>query len=160
MERLVLDSAFSAVRAVVIRPAIVYGRGGGIPADFLKSARENGESMYVGTGENHWPLVHAADLADLYARAFENAAGGTLLHASDDSAHRVKEIAQAASFGAGAEGKTRSWPLEDARRELGAYADALVLDQRISAERAKNLLGWRPGAMDILEALRLGRYEE
>ena len=39
-------------------------------------------------------------------------------------------------------------------------AAIVTLDQRISAERAKNLLGWRPRALDILEALRLGRYEE
>jgi hypothetical protein len=40
------------VRTVVIRPAIVFGRGGGIPAGFVESACQEGAARYVGTGEN------------------------------------------------------------------------------------------------------------
>lgn len=158
VERLVLESARRGVRAVVIRPALVYGRGGGIPADLVKSARENGAARYVGTGQNHWPVVDVADLADLYMRAIQNAAPGTLLHAADGSAHSVKEIAEAASVGAGEDRRTESWPLDDARKTLGAYADALVLDQKVSGQKAMNLLGWKPRAAGILEDLRQGSY--
>jgi nucleoside-diphosphate-sugar epimerase len=132
MEQLVIAAARTGVRSVVIRPGVVYGRGGGIPADFVKSAR------YVGTGENRWPLVHADDLADLYVRAFLDAPAGSLFHATDGSAYRVREIAQAANANA------QSWPLEDARKTLGAYADALVLDQLVSSEKAKRTLEWQP----------------
>jgi nucleoside-diphosphate-sugar epimerase len=132
MEQLVIAAASTAVRSVVIRPGIVYGRGGGIPADFAKSPR------YVGAGENRWPLVHADDLADLYIRALVNASAGSLFHATDGSAYRVQEIARAASSNA------ESWPLEDARKTLGPYADALVLDQLVSSEKAKRTLEWRP----------------
>jgi nucleoside-diphosphate-sugar epimerase len=157
-EQLVLAAARQGTRTVVIRPGIVYGRGGGIAADFVKSARETGAARYVGTGENHWPLVHVDDLADLYVRALERASGGTLFHASDGSAYRVREIAEAASFGAGAGGRTESWPLEDARKTLGAYADALALDQLVSSDKARATLGWQPRAVSILEDLRHGSY--
>jgi nucleoside-diphosphate-sugar epimerase len=158
IERMVLDSAQRGVRPVVIRPALVYGRGGGIPADLVTSARDNGAARYVGTGENHWPVIDVDDLADLYLRAFERGTAGTLLHAADTSTHRVKEIAAAASTGVGKDGRTESWPLDEARKTLGAFADALVLDQRVSSAKATSMLGWRPRARGILDDLRSGSY--
>lgn len=158
VERLVLDSAPRGVRPIVIRAALVYGRGGGIPAELVNSARDNGAARYVGTGENRWPVIDVDDLADLYLRAFETAAAGALFHAGDSSAHRVKEVAEAASAGAGKDGRTESWPIEQARKTLGAYADALVLDQRISSAKATSLLGWKPRAAGILDDLRRGSY--
>src|SRR5260370_15429416 len=50
VEAMVLESARHGVRAVVIRPAIVYGRARGIPADFVKSARETRAARLVGSG--------------------------------------------------------------------------------------------------------------
>ncbi len=144
VEQMVLRAARTGVRSVVFRPGVVYGRGGGILADFARSARETGAARYVGSGENHWPLVHVEDLADLYVRAFQQAGSGTLFHATDGSACRVREIAEAASSGAGAGGRTESWPLEEARKTLGVFADALVLDQLVSSEKARTKLGWQP----------------
>ena len=155
---MVLENARERVRAIVIRPAIVYGRGGGIPADLVRSARETGAARYVGTGENHWPMVHLDDLADLYLRAIEKAPAGTLLHAADGTSYRVKQIAEAASVGAGAGGRTESWPLEGARKTLGAYADALVLDQQVSAGKARVSLGWSPRAPSVIDDLKSGSY--
>jgi nucleoside-diphosphate-sugar epimerase len=62
-ERLVLTAA--GVRGVVIRPAMVYGRGGGIVGSWAGDAKK-GAVRFVGTGENRWPFVHVDDLADLY----------------------------------------------------------------------------------------------
>jgi nucleoside-diphosphate-sugar epimerase len=154
VETMVLEAAKQNVRAIVIRPAIVYGRGGGIPAELVQSAKDSGVARYVGDGTNRWPMVHLHDLADLYARAFENTPPGTLLHAADDTSFRQREIAEAAS----PSGQTRSWPLEEARATLGPYADALVLDQLISAEKAKKMLGWEPREKSVVEDLRHGSY--
>jgi nucleoside-diphosphate-sugar epimerase len=79
VEDRVREGARRGIRTVVIRPAIVYGRGGGIPAGFVQSAREEGAARYVGTGENRWPFVHVDDLADLYLLALERAPAGSLL---------------------------------------------------------------------------------
>ncbi len=158
IEELVLSTARKNVRSSVIRPAVVYGRAKGIPAGFVKSARELGTARFVGIGDNHWPAVHVEDLADLYVRAVKKAPPGSLFLAAETAAHRVKEIAEAASFGAGAGGRTESWPLEDARKTLGAFADALALDQQVSSARAKTTLGWQPRADGILEDLCHGSY--
>jgi nucleoside-diphosphate-sugar epimerase len=158
VEDRVLAGARRKIRTVVIRPAIVYGRGGGIPAGFVESARKDGAAQFVGTGENHWPFVHVDDLADLYLLALENAPPGTLLLGVSGEAHPVREVAAAASRGAGANGNVKAWPLEDARKKLGAYADALVLDQQASGRRAQQLLGWQPHRADVLEDIERGSY--
>jgi nucleoside-diphosphate-sugar epimerase len=158
VEQRVLEGASRGIRTAVIRPAIVYGRGGGIPAGFVDSAQKDGAAQYVGTGDNRWPFVHVDDLADLYLLALEKAPPGTLLLAVSGPSYRVRDVAAAASRGAGAGGKTLALPLEEARKKLGAYADALVLDQQASGRRAEELLGWRPYRSDVLEDIERGSY--
>jgi nucleoside-diphosphate-sugar epimerase len=158
VEERVLEGAKRGIRSVVIRPAIVYGRGGGIPAGFVESALKDGAAQYVGTGENRWPFVHVDDLAHLYLLALEKAPPGTLLLGVSGPSRRVREVAAAASRGVGAGGKTTAVPLEQAREKLGAYADALVLDQQASGKRAEQLLGWRPYRPDVLEDIERGSY--
>jgi nucleoside-diphosphate-sugar epimerase len=158
IEKRVLDAAKRGIRTVVIRPAIVYGRGGGIPAGFVESARKEGAARHVGTGKNRWPLVHVDDLADLYLLALEKAPPGTLLLGVSGSSRPVSEIAAAASRGAGAGGRTVATALDEARKKMGPYADALALDQQASGRRAQELLGWKPWRPDVLEELERGSY--
>jgi nucleoside-diphosphate-sugar epimerase len=158
VEARVRDAAQRGIRTVVIRPAIVYGRGGGIPAGSVDSARHQGAAQYVGTGENRWPFVHVDDVADLYLLALEKAPPGTLLLGVSGPSYPVREVAEAASRGAGADGRTTAWPIEEARKKLGAYADALALDQQASGMRAQELLGWRPRRPGVLEDLERGSY--
>ncbi len=158
VERAVLQAGADGIRSIVIQPAVVYGRSGGIPAKFVESARRDGAAKFVGNGENRWPLVHVEDLAELYLRALERAPAGTLLIAVAGPSVRVGDIARAASEGAGAGGKVVAWPLAEARQVLGPYADALALDQQASARRAEELLGWKPFRPGILDELRHGSY--
>ncbi|HET6777295.1 MAG TPA: NAD-dependent epimerase/dehydratase family protein [Gemmatimonadales bacterium] len=158
VEERVLDMAREGVRTIVIRPAIVYGRGGGIPAGFVDSARKEGGARFVGTGQNRWPFVHVDDLADLYLLALERAPAGTLLLGVHGPSYPVRDVAAAASRGAGSEGRTFAWSLEEARKTLGAYADALVLDQQATGKRAQELLGWRPNRPDVLTDIEHGSY--
>jgi len=158
VENMVIAAGRLDVRSIVIRPAVVYGYGKGLAAEFAKSARETGAARYVGSGENHWPMVHADDLADLYVRALRGAVSGTILFAADESTFRVREIAEAASVGAGAGGRTESWPIEEARKVIGGFADALALDQIVSSAKARTMLGWKPSAPSVLDDLRQGSY--
>jgi len=158
VEDRVLAAAKRNVRSIVIRPAIVYGRGGGIPAGFADSARTEGAARFVGTGENRWPFVHVDDLADLYLAALERAPAGTLLLATTGPSVAVREVAEAASRGAGAGGRTAATPLAEARQSMGPYADALALDQQASGRRAEELLGWRPYRPGVLEEMEHGSY--
>jgi nucleoside-diphosphate-sugar epimerase len=158
VEQEVLAYKGRGVRTVVIRPALVYGRGGSIPKMLAQSARETGAARFVGDGQNRWPFVHVEDLAQLYVLALEKAAASSLYHAAHGPSFRVREVAEAASIGAGAKGKTQSLPLDEARKTMGAFADALVLDQQVSGEKAKKELGWSPRGASVLDDLKTGSY--
>ncbi|HEX2076309.1 MAG TPA: NAD-dependent epimerase/dehydratase family protein [Longimicrobium sp.] len=154
VERGVIDAAKRGLRPVVLRPGVVYGRGGGTPGTFVSSARRKGIVRYAGDGRQRWAFVHVEDLADLYVLALD-APAGTVLNAVSGPSLPVREVAEAAAEANGA--RAEAWPLEDARAVLGVYADALALDQQVSAERARSL-GWTPSRPAVLDELRAGSY--
>jgi nucleoside-diphosphate-sugar epimerase len=139
-EQAALEMAKDGIRSVVVRPGIVYGGAhGGIPAMFFGTALKHGAAHLVGTGENHWPMVHIDDLAELYVRLVERAPAGSVYHAADASRLTQREIAEAASRAAGKDGK-----VQPQQPDGTPYQEALTLDQQISSEKARNDLDWRP----------------
>ena len=158
LEQEILAAKDRGVRSIVIRPAVVYGQGRGLLAMFVQSARESGAARYVGDGQTRWPFVNVGDLAQLYVLALEKAPVASLYFAAHGPAYRARELAEAASAAAGANGKTQAWPLDEARKTLGPFADALVLDQQISGEKAKRELGWSPHGAPVLEELKTKSY--
>ncbi len=140
-EQLALSMAKDGIRAVVVRPGIVYGGArGGIPAMMFGAAAKQGAATMFGEGANHWPMVHVDDLAELYVRLVERAPAGSVFNAVDASQHTQREIAEAASRAAGKDGKVQANPAEAGN----LLAEALQLDQRLSSEKARNELDWRP----------------
>ena len=115
-ERLVL-----AAGGAVIRPGMIWGGDGA----FLFE-----HPMFIGDGQNRWPLVHREDVAALYLLVAESDARGIF--------HAVAEVMRAADVFPG-----KGVPLEEARKELGGFADALALDQDVTALRSV-AIGWRP----------------
>lgn len=161
-EQLVLAAAGPSLRTIVVRPGIVYGGGHGIIGELLKSA-SNGLVRVIGDGNNRWPLIYDRDLADLYARLVsdENAAG--IYHANDEGDERVNDIVSAISPYLPVRPDVRHVPLEEARNKMGAFADALALDQVVRSARAR-ALGWNPtlhsvsgNAARLLEEWRASR---
>src|SRR6476660_6200550 len=146
-EQLIADANSDALRTVIVRPGVVYGRGSGIVGDLFKSA-SNGLVRVVGDGNNHWPLVYDRDLADLYARlvAREDAAG--VYHANDEGDERVIDIVAAIKPYVTVRPDVRYVPIEEARTKMGAYADALALDQVVRSPRAR-ALGWTPSLHSV-----------
>lgn len=134
----------------VIRPGLVYGGEGGLTARLFATAEEGGAAEVPCDGEQHWSFVHAEDLGRLYARVVEREARG-IFHGVDDLPIPAASAARAASEAAGAGGEIRTVPLEEAREELGAVADALCLDQRLLARRSSEI-GWSPRRSSFGEA--------
>ncbi len=151
-EQLALEMAKEGIRAVVVRPGIVYGGArGGIPSMFFGTALKQGAAQIVGEGANHWPMVHLDDLAELYVRLVERAPAGSIFHATDASTRTVRELAEAASRAAGKDGKVSVLPLEKAKKAMGGpFAEALALDQKVSSEKARTELDWRPRHEDFV----------
>ena len=161
-EQLVLTAAGPGLRTIVVRPGIVYGGDHGIVGDLFKSA-SNGLVRIIGDGNNRWPLVYDRDLADLYARLAvdENASG--IYHATDEGDERVNDIVSAIVPYLPVRPDVRHVPLEEARKKMGAFADALALDQDVRSPRAR-ALGWTPtirsvggSAARLLEEWRASR---
>ena len=148
-ETTVLAAAEGGVRSVVLRPGIVHGRGGGIPAMLV-----GGDLPVIGDGGQHWTTVHVDDLADLYVRALE-APAGSVLHGI--AGHTTMgDLARAVEATRGEPVETVT--LEEARRRLGGFADALALDQRVSSARSRELTGWQPNGPSILDDVTSGSY--
>lgn len=141
-EDLVLAAHGRRVRTVVVRPGIVYGGGRGIVADLLKQAM-NGLIRVVGDGTNHWPCIYDRDLADLYVRLVDTATAAGVYHATDGVDERVIDAVEAIAGHLPSRPDIRHVPLEEARKSMGVYADALALDQRVHSPRAR-ALGWVP----------------
>lgn len=165
VEELVLGAA-EGVRAFVVRPAFVFGPGGGgAIAEAVGPVEKRKAARYVAPPrgeENSWTLVHRDDLGDLYARLLLLASdlpGGNLLLAAGDGPHRARDIVEAASRAAGAGGRVETWTLDEALRELGDYTYALALNQHLSNAKARRLLGWNPSAPSVFEELERGWYE-
>jgi nucleoside-diphosphate-sugar epimerase len=161
-EQLVLDAAGPRLRTIVVRPGIVYGGGHGIVGDLLKSA-SNGLVRVIGDGNNHWPLVYDRDLADLYARLVADEEASGVYHANDEGDERVNDIVSAIAPYLPVRPDVRHVPIEEARNKMGAYADALALDQLIRSPRAR-AIGWTPtlhsvagNAARLLEEWRASR---
>ena len=151
-EARVLAAAERGVRAVVIRPAVVYGDGGGIVGRFVAGAQA-GPLKVVGSGANRWPTVRVDALAELYAAAVEQPAARGIYNAVAAASVPYVEIARAASRAGGGNGAIEHLTYENACSTMGPFAEALVLDLQLSAEKAKRELGWNPHRPTVLEEL-------
>ncbi len=139
-EEIVLDAGDERLATAVVRPGMVYGGHGGVIGDFFHTAEKNGAAEFVGDGTNHWSPVYRGDVARLYRMIAEVGARG-VFHCSEGEGTRVGDLAVAASSATSAEGATRRFRLEEARKKMGAFADALVMDQVVVSPRAE-ALGW------------------
>ncbi|MFD0636233.1 NAD-dependent epimerase/dehydratase family protein [Catenulispora yoronensis] len=97
LEEQVLALTDNGIRATVLRPGVVHGRGGGIPAQLVEWARKAGVPRVVGDLAARWPMVHVDDLADLYVRVLTQAPARTVWHGVTEPAVPVRELAAAAA---------------------------------------------------------------
>src|SRR5712691_8399978 len=161
-EDLVLDSGSDGLRALIVRPGVVYGGGRGMVGDLFKSAA-NGLVRVVGDGNNHWPLVYDRDVADLFARLAGRGDAAGVYHANDEGDERVNDLVAAIAPYVTIRPDVRHVPIEEARSKMGPFADALALDQLVRSPRAR-ALGWTPtlhsvagNAARLLEEWRASR---
>ncbi len=158
IERRVLDA--TQMRGVVVVSGVAYGDGGGgIPGLLLGSPRDDaGNLIMLGTGQQHWATVHAADLADVFRRALEDeSARGRYVIGNGVSA-TVAELTRAAAVAAGAPGAVPGSD-DEARARLGDYfAEVLLLNQGTDAPRARAELGWHPSHPSLSDEFRHGSY--
>lgn len=103
----------------------------------------------IGAGSQHWSPVHVDDLADLYVRALEQGEAGSTFIGVDGTQPTVGDLAAVASRARGLEGRVATETPEETHERLGVLAEPLLMDQRASGARARQLLGWSPQQLDL-----------
>jgi nucleoside-diphosphate-sugar epimerase len=158
IERRILDAA--DMRGVVIVSGVAYGDGGGgVPGLLVGSPRDDaGNLIMVGSGQQHWPTVHAADLAEFFRRALEDDSARGYYVVGDGLNPTVAELTEAAAVAAGAPGAVPGSD-DEARTRLGDYfAEVLLLDQGTDAAKARGELDWAPSHPGLVDEFRSGSY--
>jgi nucleoside-diphosphate-sugar epimerase len=158
IERRVVDA--TGMRGVVIVSGVAYGDGGGgVPGLILGSPRDDaGNLIMLGTGQQHWSTVHAADLADFFRRALEDDSARGRYIIGDGSNPTVAELTEAAAVAARAPGAVAGSD-DEARARLGDYfAEVLLLDQGTEAAKARAEFGWQPSHPALADEFRSGSY--
>jgi nucleoside-diphosphate-sugar epimerase len=158
IEQRLLDA--QGMRGVVIVSSVAYGDGGGgVPGVLLGSPQdEAGNLVMLGTGQQHWPTVHVADLANVFRRVLENDSARGRYVIGDGVNPTVTELTEAAAVATGAAGAVPGSD-DEARTRLGDYfAEVLLLDQATAAVKARAELGWQPSHPGLVEEFRHGSY--
>ena len=154
--------AATGMRGVVIVSGVAYGDGGGgVPGVLLGSPRdEAGNLIMIGSGRQHWPTLHAADIAEFFRRVLEDDSARGYYVIADGRNPTVAELTEAAAVAVGAPGAV-SGSAEEAKARLGDYfAEVLLLDQATDAAKARAELGWAPSRPGLVEELRQGSYRK
>jgi nucleoside-diphosphate-sugar epimerase len=152
-----LALASKGVRTSVVRLApTVHGPGdrGFLPMIIAKS-REKGFVPVIGEGKNVWPGVHRDDAAVLFRLAVESAPAGSILHAAAEEAVPVISILETIATKLGVETK-RIAPEEVS--EYGILAMFLTAQNPMSSKKTRELLGWTPKQIGLLEDVKSNTY--
>jgi nucleoside-diphosphate-sugar epimerase len=128
-----------AANACVVRPGCVYGGKQSLFRDWFASVEQGRPIQIVGDGSNHWAMVDLHELAKLFVRAAELRATG-VFHAIDDTRAPLEQCARAV----GPSSRLEFLPADAMRVKLGAFTDALTLDQIIDSADTRQRLGWNP----------------
>ncbi len=165
VQRAVLAAAGQGVRSVVLCPCLIYGRGSGANPDsiqvpnLIRQAVRSGIPRYIGEGENIWSTVHIDDVADAYLLALEGARAGSFFYIENGEAS-LKSIVQSIARLLGGKQSPQSWSIDEAIAEWGPQAAWFSLggNSRVSADKARKLLGWKPGGADLFHEIEQGWY--
>ncbi|MFJ1759418.1 NAD-dependent epimerase/dehydratase family protein [Amycolatopsis sp. NPDC088138] len=139
---------------VLVMPGLVYGHGGGLAETFFVApGREEGSVPLIGDGANHWAVVHADDIAELYALALQAPPKSVYAGVSGQNVP-LAEIVTALTHAAGCPDQVTRLTYAEASERMGPIAEAFALDQRLTPARARRELGWTPRHLDVLTELR------
>jgi nucleoside-diphosphate-sugar epimerase len=158
-ENFVTGLAGRGVRSSIVRlPPIVHSPldHHGFAHILIGIARQAGVSAYVGDGANRWPSVHTLDAARVYRLALEGAPAGSRLHAVADEGIPFRDIAAAIGRGAGVPVASISAP--DAAERFAFLGGSVGVDNPVSSEVTRKVLGWEPEHPGLIEDLDHGHY--
>jgi nucleoside-diphosphate-sugar epimerase len=155
--QLTLSLASRGVRSSVVRlPPTVHGEGDhGFVATLIDIAHEKGVSAYIGDGSNRWPAVHRIDAAHVFCLALADAPAGSTLHAVADEGVPIHDVAAVI-------GRHLNLPVvavdPDDAQHFSWLAGFIGADSPASSALTRELLGWQPTQIGLIEDLDAGHY--
>ena len=155
---LTLSFAERGIRSSVVRLAPTnHGDGdNGFMATLVGIARAKGVAGFTGDGSSRWPAVHRLDTARLFRLAIEQAPAGSTLHAVADEGVPTREIAEA--IGRGLDLPVAAIAQDAAAEHFGFLAGFIGMDSPASSALTRELLGWEPTQVGLIEDLDQGHY--
>lgn len=158
-ENFVIGLAGRGVRSSAVRlPPIVHSEldHHGFTHVLIGIARQSGVSGYVGDGSNRWPSVHTLDAARAYRLALESAPAGSRLHAVAEGGIAFRDIAAAIGRGTGV--RVASIPAGEAAERFAFLGAFVGIDNPVTSEVTRQVLGWEPVHPGLIEDLAQGHY--
>ena len=139
------------IRGMVVHPAMVYERGGGVFEQMYKDIEKIGYDRIFSDPAVCWPLIHKRDLAQVYLLMLRQGISGDVFNASAIEGVAIGDIAKAISIDAKSSGDPLVCDVSVAMSEFGDWAEGYALDQRISGQKARIELNWRPEYVDVFK---------
>jgi len=140
------------IHGIVIRPGFVYGYAGGNGGQHLGDpvfTLTDGKIVISGSTTKRWSWVHIHDLAGAYLLAIQKftSASGQIFDVAVENPPTYEEFRKKAAHIAG----HKNAPVVTAPvAEGGGFLESSV---RISPAKARNLLGWVPTHLSLLDDL-------
>lgn len=140
----------TALDGIVIRPGLVYGRSGSVPAMLFAQGANSDKIVWPGTPGGRYATVHVDDLGELYRLAVEKypLVRGLKIEGSNPSTESVDLILQRTVEISGAKSyiyKTPESPFEV----------ALAATSVVRGTIAKSILGWTPVKPSLVDGLAI-----
>ncbi len=142
------------VEAMIVHPAMVYSREGGVLTRFITSAEDKGRVDVWGSPDTRWPVVHRTDLAAAYRLVLERGAASQSYCVAAERGVRVGGIAHALTQRFGLAEAPLVRPRAEVIAEQGAWAAGPMLDQQMSGQKTMDAFGWTPAYTDVLAEIR------
>ncbi|PPT75981.1 nucleoside-diphosphate sugar epimerase [Xanthomonas theicola] len=151
-EQSVRAAARRGVRAMVVRPPLIWGPGDhGHVSMVYRSVSVTGAACYVGNGLATYGNVHVDDIADLFARALQSGEAGALYHAvAGEIPNRWIAEAVARDLGVPA----RSISMTEAAEIWGEFGALIMsVSSRVRDAASRAALDWSPHHIDMLSEI-------
>ena len=154
-ENLLIGLASKGVRSSIVRLApCVHSDldAHGFLHVMVAAAREHGIAGYPGDGSTRWPGANTRDIARLYRLALEKAPAGTRLHGVEGPSYTQRAIAEVI-------GERLGLPVGPVEAEhFGPLAFFIGLDNPVSNDLTRSVLGWEPTGPGLLDDLATDHY--
>jgi nucleoside-diphosphate-sugar epimerase len=150
--------AAQGVKVYIVRlPPTVHGEGdhGFIPI-IIGMAREKQQSVYIQDGDNRWPAVHRRDAAVVYRLIIEQRPEQRVFHAVAETGIEFHTIAESIAKGLNIPVISKS--PEEAQSHFSWFTHFASINCQASSELTRQVLGWNPTGINLIDDLNAGTY--